>query len=508
MKIRLRTRPSSDTAGPGAPSGDLNRRSVHGATVTFVAQILRFVVSFATQALLAHLILPAEFGLIAMVAPIISLVLMLGQMGLLEATIQRQEISQAELSALFWVNMLASVVLAAVLAASAPLVARLYGEPATVPITVSLSFLVILNGVAAQQMALLNRGMRFGRLAVIEVAATLLSALTGLALAWDGFGVWSLVAMQAANSGVTALLAWIMCGWVPGRPRRQRGLSGLLRFGGDVTGFNVMDYLAYSLDNVLIGATNSAASLGLYDRAFKLAFQPLLLAMTPFTRVAVPLLSRQQDAPGRYARSYVRLLQSTSLAIVPGLLVAIVLSNEIVILLLGRPWAKAGPILAWLAVASLATPLLISTSWLFISQNRAREQLRWGSLGAATRILAFVVGLPWGPLGVAVAGAIANCLVQAPLLCWAATATGPIRRRRLLREGYPFVVAALATAIALRLIQNSALWHGVGYGFPGLIAMGVLSYAVYTFVLACLPQGYRVLREIWQLRAAFRRRAA
>jgi polysaccharide transporter, PST family len=481
--------------------GDLSRRSIHGAGVSFVAQIVRVVVQLLSQALLARLVLPADFGLIAMVSPIVSLALIVNQLGLSEATIQRQEISHGELSALFWVNVPVSCMLAGLLAAGTPLVGWLYHARTVVPITYSLSILVLLNGLSAQQMALLNRNMRFSSLATIEVAGTVLGALVGLAAAWEGGGVWSLVAMQAANSVTVTLLAWILCRWVPSLPRKQRGLSSSLRFTGNMTAFNVIDYLSYSVDNVLIGVSSGRISLGLYDRGFKLIFQPLVHALTPFSRVALPTLSRQKDSPERYAGAYLRLLQTMFLLSAPGLLLVISSGNNIVVTVLGERWAAAGPIFRWLAGASLATPFLISTSWLFISQDRSREQLVWGGLGSGLRILSFAVGLPWGPLGVAVAGTIADCLIQTPLLYWVATRKGPIQLMRLCREGYPFVMSGIGIVMVLLLVRETM--HANGWS--GLLTMGDVSYATFVLLMACHPQGWRTLHDVWQLRSAFRR---
>jgi PST family polysaccharide transporter len=439
-----------------------------------------------------------------MVTPFTGFMLMFNELGLLEATVQRPTISQQELSALFWINLAVSTLLAIILIACAPLIAWFYHAPPTAPITAALASLLILVGLSAQPTALMNRTLRFMRLAVIDVAATLAAAAVGIGAAIAGAGYWSLVAMQAANSITVLLLAWVLAGWRPSRPRRTPGIMPLLRFGGHITGSNVVNYFSYSMDKVLIGVTWGDVSLGFYDRAARLMLIPIVQVTTPFTRVAVPLLSRLIEDPKRYRAAYSRAIRAVLLAAGPGIVFAVVLAHPLIVAVLGARWSAAAPMFAWLGGGALLAPISTSLSWLFISQGRAGEQFLWCCVSTAILAASFLLGLHWGPVGVAAAWTIAAWSIQCPLVIWAATRHGPVRLGNLVHAVYPLLVVATATFIGLWLAEPRLAqmgWNGLLVGLLGAYVGGGC-------MLVCWPDGNRVLRDVWALRTIFRRGVA
>lgn len=482
---------------------ELKRRSVHGAAATVAAQGIRFVLQFGSQIVLARLLAPAEFGLVAMVTPIVGFLQIFGEMGLLQAAVQKPTLSQRELSGLFWVNLAVSGALALLVAACSPAIAWFYGEPRTEEVTMCLGALLLFAGLSAQPMALMNRTLRFLPLAVIDIAAAVASTAAGVAAAASGLGYWSLVLMQAANAVAVLVLAWACVDWRPSRPQRVPGLFSLLRFGGDVTAFNIVNYLSYNIDSVLIGATWGEAPLGLYTRAFRLMLAPVVQVVLPFARVAIPLLSRLQDSPEKYRNAYTKTLRATLLATTPGIILAIVMARPLVVTVLGQRWEGAAPIFAWLSLGALITPINLSTSWLFISQSRPRQQLAWCSVVTAILVVAFLVGLPWGVVGVAASTACFVWLLQMPLLVWGVTREGPVRIGDIAQACYPVLLAGLASFTAVWLGKDEFL-H---LGSAGLALALATSYLVHAATLACFPEGNRTLRELWDLRSMFGRSA-
>lgn len=479
---------------------DLKRRSVRGAAATFGAQGVRFFMQFAAQIALARLLTPEQFGIVAMVAPLIGLVQLFAELGLAQAVIQRPTLTHRELSGLFWINVAVSLGLAVLMLVASPLVAAFYNEPKTMAVTACLAIPLVLGGLTAQQMALMNRRLQFTALAAIDVGSTAASAVVGILCAWNGLGYWSLVAMQIANNAVNLAAAWLTSGWRPGRPRFDAAVAPLLRFGGNVTGYNLVNYFSFNLDNVLIGWASGVAALGLYNRAFRLLLPSIMQLTTPFTRITVPLLSRLQTEPDRYRSTFRQVLRALLLVTLPGLVWGIVFANEVIVTLLGERWQAAGPIFAALGVGSLLLPVNNGITWLFISQGRAREQLIWGAVGSGIVLVSFVVGLPWGPVGVATASAGFAWLIGAPLLFWAVTRSGPVRLIELLGAIAPIAFAALGAGTILALFPGEVWPPGV----VGLTAALIVSYAATAMVLACLPAGNRMLRDLWRLRYTLR----
>ncbi len=478
--------------GGTADMSTLQRASVRGVALTFGSQGVRFLLQFSAQIVLAHFLLPAEFGLIAMVAPVLALVQVFNDLGLAQATVQRPSISQNELSALFWINLGVSLVLATGLVLAAPLVAWFYQQPRLVGITAAVGAMLVLSGAAAQQIALMNRQMRYGALATIDIACALAAFTVGVGAAVAGCGAWSLVLMQAANAVTILVLAWTMSDWRPQRPRREQGLGGLLRFGGHLTGFNLLGYLETNLSTVLIGRLDGTAALGLYDRAYKLVIVPWWQISLPMDRVAVSLLSRLAGSGATYARAHRQMLQGLLLVAAPGLLWAGTQSALLVPLVLGPAWRDAAPIVGTLSLATVLVPFGAAAYWLFVSQGRVKAQLRYGLVSGVALLASILCGLHWGPLGVARAYAcFSPVIVGVPL--WGATRQGPVGLGDIARATWP-IGAGLAVACATLL-----LWQArTSLGLVGEVA---LSYAACLGTMLVLPWGRAILGDVWSLRA-------
>jgi len=493
--------PGPDSLAADSDAGVLKRRSVRGAAVTFAAQATRSVLQLGSQIVLAHLLAPAAFGLVAMVAPILNLVQVFNALGLTQATVQRAEITHGELSALFWINVVISACLAMAMALAAPLIAWAYGEPRLELVTICSASLLVLSGVSAQQIALMNRRMQFGPLAVIDIACLSVAVVVGIGAAWLGFGYWSLVLMQAANSLTVMVLAWAQSDWRPSRPRRQAGVGALLRFGGHLTAYNILGYIENNLSNILIGSFSGPVALGLYDRAFKLVIVPWWQVSLPIDRVAVALLSRLRTAEVHYIQAHQRMLQGLLLVAGPGLLWAALFSEQLVPILLGRDWSNAAPIVAALSLGAILMPFGACAYWLFVSQGRAREQFRYGCISAAAIIASMLLGIHWGPVGIARSYAGFAVVIQGALLL-GATRKGPVTLRGVLLGVYPIMLGLLIAGIAVtaeqRLFDQGGTAVRLGAGL-------ILSYAACAGGLLCTRPGLRIFRELWELRSTFRR---
>ena len=166
----------------------LARHSIKGSALTFGAQCLQFTVKIATQILIARLLLPSDYGLIAMVTPVTSLSQLVGDMGMGQTTVIQRDITNAEMSALLWFGLGLNCTLAAVLIAAAPGIAWLYGEPRVLPITIAMAGLLPVTGSAVQHVTRLWRNMRYGALAVIDIVPPTMALAVGLTGARLGYG--------------------------------------------------------------------------------------------------------------------------------------------------------------------------------------------------------------------------------------------------------------------------------------------------------------------------------
>jgi len=250
---------------------DLKGRSVRGGALTLVAQAVKFALQLGSTIVLARLLTPEDFGLVAMVTAVTGFVMMFKDAGLSVATVQREEITREQVSALFWINAGLSVVLMIVVAALAPLIALFYSEPRLVGITLAISGTFVFAGLTVQHQALLRRQMQFKKLAVLEVASMVFGVATAITMAFLGLGYWSLVGMLAATAGANAVLAWIACAWIPGAPARSDGVGSMLNFGAGVTGFSVVNYFARNADNLLFSEDAARRIVGVLSGDERLA---------------------------------------------------------------------------------------------------------------------------------------------------------------------------------------------------------------------------------------------
>ncbi|MBA2665305.1 MAG: lipopolysaccharide biosynthesis protein [Bradymonadaceae bacterium] len=469
---------------------DIGRRTVQGGAITAVAQVVKSLVEIGATIALARLLMPQDFGLVGMVVAVTGFLAMFKDLGLSMATIQRARIDHAQVSTLFWINLAFSVLIMVVTVALAPVIAWFFDEPRLIWITVGLAGAFVFSGLTVQHDALLRRQMRFGAIALVEVAALVLSLALAVWLAVDGWGYWALVARQVLAAGVAALGVWLACSWRPGLWSRQADVRSMLGFGGNLTGFNFVNYFARNLDDILIGRFYGAAPLGLYQKAYEVLMIPLKQINNPVSSVAIPALSRLRDDAPRYRAAYLRILEKVLLLTMPLGAYLVMTADWLVLVVLGEQWIEAGRIFAVLGVLAFSQPLGNSAGWLFITQDRTREMLYWGLVGSALAALSFVAGLPWGALGVAAAYAISGLLVRTPILLWYVGRRGPVSALDIYRTAAPYFATAAGVVGALVGLRH--LCQGVE-PLAGLVASLLVTIVVTLAVLGCIPSGRRAL---------------
>jgi len=479
----------------------LRRQSVGGALSTAVSQGLRFIISVGSQVILARLLEPAQFGLVAMVAPVLGFVTLFSSLGLLQSVVQRPTLTQSQLNSLFWANVFVSLALSVLAAATAPFVAALYHEPRTIPITIALSTSIALSGFSMLQIALMNRRLQFTLLAIIDVATSLLAVVVTVVLALNGFGAWSLVYGQLTTPVLSIILAWIFSSWRPSRPGFDPEIGAMLRTGVHVSGTNLAGYLSSSFDNVLVGAVRGKVELGYYDRAYRFVVQPLGQLQAPFGRVAVPLLAKLVDRPDLYRTSFIRISQAMLASATPGLFTVIIISKTIVLTVLGQKWAAIAPVIEWLCIGAIISPVNSTIFWLFQSQGRTKEQLQWGGGAMMLNVLTYIIGIHWGVVGVARTSALSVYLIQTPALLWAVTRSGPVTYRSIIHTISPFLIPLLISGSAIFFFSQIFKAQTI----LNVIFCFFISYFVFGVVLAIEPSGRKFLLEGWKLRTLLRK---
>jgi len=389
---------------------DLKGRSVRGGAITLTSQGLQFALQSIATVALAHMLVPSDFGLVAMVTAITSLGQAFADLGLSEATIQHPEITHEQVSKLFWVNVGIGLALTMITASIAPLFAWFYHEPRLRSITYVVSFTFLIGGLRVQHDALLQRSMRFFALAIRDASAYALAVPVALFLAWRGAAYWAIVALPLVLNATSMSLSWIMTRWVPGLPRRNTKVRSLIVFGGDVAASYLTLAFTRSSDSVLIGWKWGAGPLGLYSRAMNLLLLPVRQLGAPARRVAVPAFSRLQDDPDRLARYYMRTANLIMWITAPVFGFLFVSATPVIVVTLGRQWRDAGPVFQILAIFALGQLLYELLIWLLISRGQSRKLLKLVLILCPITVASYAIGLPFGIRGVALSGALTMLL--------------------------------------------------------------------------------------------------
>jgi PST family polysaccharide transporter len=459
---------------------DLREKALRGGLAKAGAQAATFGLRIGAIAVLARLLEPREFGLIGMVTAVTGVLSLFKDAGLPLATVQRSSVTHDQLSTLFWLNVLVGALLAVFTLALALPLAAFYGEPRLVWITAALAPGFVLGGVGAQHAAILARGMRFTDLAAIDVASIFISAAVGVGMASAGYGYWSLVGMSLAAPAASSAGAWLVARWMPGRPRRGADVTSMVQLGGTVTLNTILVYVACNLDKALLGRFWGASAVGLYGRAYQLISIPTENLNGAVGGVALSAMSRLQGDPPRlksyFLKGYALVLALT----VPITIGCALFADEIVALLLGPRWVEAAPVLRLLTPTILVFALINPTFWLLFALGRLRRSLRMAMVMGPLVIVAYVLGLPYGPRGVALAYSVALAAWALPHIAWCVHGTpvplGDVMRTvsRPLLSG----IVAAAVGLAFQATRPAALSP-----VATLAAGGVLVTGAYLWML-------------------------
>ncbi len=430
---------------------DLKGRTLRGGLARLCALGANFLLRIGSLMVLARLLSPKDFGLVGMVTAFTGILTLLRDFGLSSAAIQRTTVTEEQISTLFWINIVLGALLGLIAVAMAPAIAAFYGEPRLFGVTAVLALGFLFNAAGTQHSALLQRQMRFTALAVISVVSLMVGTAIAVGFAETGWGYWALVVMSIISPLVTTLCVWLTTGWVPKMPQRRAGVRSMMFFGGTLTLNGLVAYVAYNAEKVLIGRFWGADAIGIYGRAYQLVNIPTDNLNSAVGEVAFSALSRLQGDPVRL-RSY--FLKGFSLVLgltLPITLACAFFADDLVFVVLGPVWAEAAAIVRLLAPTIAILAIINPLGWLIYSLGLVSRSLKIALVFVPLIITGYVIGLPYGPKGVAFAYSAVMTLWVVPhiFLCVRGTAVslGDI----LLAVSRPLASGMLAGGLAFGL---------------------------------------------------------
>ena len=433
---------------------NLRKHAVRGTGATLVSQFSSFIIQMVGVVFLARLLTPEDFGLVAMVLAIYAFFRLLRNFGLTDATIQEKELDHRKVSTLFWVNTAFSVLIMLGFMALGPVISWFYHDPRITWIAIVISLDLFFGGLATQHRALLKRNFQFYKDAAIEIPSALVGFGTAIFLAWYGWGYWSIVMRWVVSALVEVIAAWTLCRWRPGLPAYGTGIMPMIRFGMNMLGNFSVGYFSTYLDKILIGWRYGSLSLGYYDRASYLFMAPAQRMSVPLTHVAVATLSKLREEPEKYRRYYLNAVSMIAFIGFPISAMLTVMSNDVILLLLGPQWGKTAEIFSVFGLAIGIQMIYTTNAWIHISLGRSDRWFRWSIFGTICTTISYLIGLPYGPLGVVIAYIATLHILIGPCL-WYAGKPINLKLADIVLEIWKYFLSALCTGLLYWYIMHS-----------------------------------------------------
>ncbi len=470
---------------------DLKQKSIRSGFSTLGGNSVSQVLRIASIIVLARILDPEDFGVVSMVTALTVFAARFQDLGLDIATVQQEEITHEQVSSLFWMNTLVGFALMVLTASVSPAVASFYGDERLTWITIALSCSFLSSGLGVQHLALLRRRMRFSQLAWIKIISTAIGLAVGIGLALQGFRYWALVWKEVATGLLITAGAWTICHWRPSLPARGTEIGSFLRVGKDITGFNIVTFVAGSLDQVLVGKFWGAGPLGFYRQASQLMMMPISQILIPFNSIMIPALSALQKEPGKFRQYFKKVVSILSFVYMPAVMYLIIYSENIVLLVLGEKWIQSAGIFKVFAIGAFIQPVAGISSVVLITCGRTRRYFLWGVISAVGTATSLSIGIPWGPMGVAVAFAIFNYVILVPSLVFSFRDT-PVSLSVFMRAISVPVLASLGMGAALLLFRTqTAIFPNILQILISLLFAAIIYCGIWYFI----PGGKGKLRE-------------
>lgn len=476
----------------------LTRRAAHATWWSALEIAARYGVRFAVMIVLARLLVPADFGLIAMLLVFTSVAALLVDAGFGTALVQKQHTSDDDETTVFLTSVGISAIVAAALWFAAPAIADFYSQPPLTSLTRLLLFAMPLSALAAVPDALLTQRLDFRSRANAEIIASICSGVVAVILAWRGFGVWSLAWQAIIATGMRAVLLWVLSGWRPHGRFSVTSFRGLFKFGSYMLMADMLDTLSMRMQALVIGRFFNSSALGFYTLAQNTQQAPALFTSGVLNRVGLPIFTIISKEPKRLTEALRRSVRIALFVFVPCMVGIAVVAKPLVTLLYGARWIASAPILSILAVSAIFWPMDLLYTAAINAKGRSNSSFNLTLIKRAVMLTLIIlsgrfgpIAVAWGVLASALFGVIINTWYSHKLLGYRALAQLQDQSATLLLTGIAAGVAWLAS-------------HWLTHGPLALVV--AVAGAVVAYVGSAMLAKSAALHELFELLRALRSR--
>lgn len=458
----------------------IRKKAISGTKWTGLSNAVITALQLLQLAVLARLLAPEDFGLIAIIMIVIGLAQAFGDMGVSNAIIYRQDVTREELSSLYWLNIVAGIVISAVIVLSGPFVSNMYADSRLEGLmsVAALSFLFTSFG--QQFQILLQKDLMFTTLSKAEMAASASGVTVSILAALAGHGVLSLLWGMLANSALKSSILVAAC-WGQWRPYLRFKLGDIKKyasFGLFQMGEKLLNYFGGQIDKLFIGYMLGMQPLGYYSIAYQLMMRPLQVINPVLTRVALPVFAKMQSDDAGLRRGYTELLSTLSIVLMPIYMALIVLADPIVNLFLGPGWGSAAELLRILSILGFFYFIGNPVGSLLLAKGRADMGFYLNVLMIILYMLAILFGSRWGINGIAWGLVFSMAFVLFPIgfaIRWSLIRMRPLE---FLKSFLPFLLFSALMAILILFLQGVLSVRGAATELMVFSSVGFVIYAV------------------------------
>lgn len=411
------------------------------------------ILQFGIGIILARKLSPGDFGLLGMLTVFIVISQVFIDSGFSKALIQKQGRTDADYSTVFYFNLVVSVFIYIVLFCGADYIARFYKSPQLLPLTRVVFAILILNGLTVVQDAQLLIDVKFKTIAKINIVASLVSGIAGVAAAYLEFGVWALVLQVLLKSVVAFIIKWIVAGWWPCLVFSWDSFKGLFRFGSKLLASGLLSAGMTNIYLVIIGKLYNPFELGYYTRAMIFPEMSSGTVTSVFQTVTFPLLSSLQDDRSRMVHVYAKLLAAATMIMLPSMVMLAILSKPLILVLLTDKWLPSVPLLFWLALSFIFAPLSAINMNMLNAIGRSDLFLKLDLYKIPLIIIMMIVTFPMGLTAVVVGRFFTNliCFSMNGFVSGKVFGHGLIKQIRASRK---IIIATIAEAVLLMILTH------------------------------------------------------
>jgi O-antigen/teichoic acid export membrane protein len=382
---------------------------------SFSDQLVSQVIFIAFGIYLARILEPSVFGVIGMVSVFTNFAVLFVDMGFGAALVQKKDADQSHYSSVFWLNIFIGIGLYSIFYLIAPYLSSFYKEPTLIPIVRVMSLSFIITSLISVQSNLLVKSLDFKKKVIFNWTATGLGYLVAFLMAYNGYGVWALVAMTLITSMINTILYWVTSKWKPSFLFSITKIKDLSGFGLNYLGDNTINYWSRNFDNFIIGRVLGSGELGIYSRAYSLMMLPLRNITSVFSRVLFPVFARWQDDISLIKTQYLRVIKLVGFVTFPLLIGLACLSKEFVLLFFGDQWKGMIPLLRMLCLLGTIQSLVSLNGVIYNSLGKTNIAFRVTLVVNAILIITFLLSVSHGIYYLTLSYLIVGVIISFPI---------------------------------------------------------------------------------------------